>query len=139
MFKGNKRLDNSSQQLRAFLEQGCEFEGKLRFSGIVRLNGRIAGDIYSNDTLIVGESASIVGNIHVGTLIIAGKIAGDIIAKERVEIHPTAIVEGTIISPIVSIQEGAEFIGNLTVKKGQLIQNVNAQVLVENEAIYPAL
>lgn len=140
MFKGSSKQNHSpNTQLRAFLEQGCEFEGKLNFSGVVRLNGRIDGDITSDDTLIVGDSASIVGNIHVGTLIIAGKIIGEIIANDRVELHPTAEVEGTIESPIVSIQEGAQFVGKLNVKKGQMIAHRPKQVIVENDDSYPAL
>jgi hypothetical protein len=48
--------------LTAFIDQGSEFEGKLSFKDTVRIDGTFAGEISSDNTLIVGET----GEIHRG-------------------------------------------------------------------------
>jgi cytoskeletal protein CcmA (bactofilin family) len=103
----------NDRDLKAFLEHGCEFEGKLTFSGVVRLNGKLRGDIESEDTLIVGESAEIDGTLNVGAAVIAGRVTGDIKAKHRIEIHATGIVSGTIQSPTLVTHEGAQLMGQV--------------------------
>ena len=41
---------------------GCEFEGKLCFQGTVRINGAFRGEIYTPDTLVIGENARVTAN-----------------------------------------------------------------------------
>lgn len=109
----------NDREIRAFLEEGCEFDGKLNFSGVVRLNGKFAGDIDSEDTLIVGETALVEGNVRVGFAIIGGRIKGDITTKHCTEILTTGIVEGSITSPALISHEGAQILGQMTVYKEQ--------------------
>ena len=44
------------------IDQGCEFEGKLCFQGTVRISGTFRGEIFTPDTLIIGEGAVFKGN-----------------------------------------------------------------------------
>ena len=46
-------------QIDAFLGADTDFEGKLSFKGSVRVDGRFKGEILTDGTLIVGESASL--------------------------------------------------------------------------------
>ena len=107
----------NDREIRAFLEEGCEFEGKLTFSGVVRLNGRFRGEIESDDTLIVGNTAQIEGKLRVGALIVGGHIVGDIVSRHRVEILSTGLVEGRIESPSLVTHEGAMVVAQLNVKR----------------------
>lgn len=100
--------------IKAFLGPGSRFEGKLSFDEMVRLDGKFSGEITSSDTLIVGESAEIEGQIAVGALILSGRFKGDIKAASRVELHCPARVEGTIETPIVQIEEKVVFNGQIT-------------------------
>ncbi len=98
--------------INAFLGKDTEFEGKLTFSGAVRIDGQFKGEIFSKGTLIVGESAVIESNINVALIIISGEIHGNIIADNRIEIHAPGKVFGNIQSPTVVIDEGVLFEGN---------------------------
>ncbi len=93
------------------LDQGCEFEGKLCFHGTVRINGRFEGEIVTPDTLVVGESARVKGDIEAGVVIISGEVNGNIRAKYRVEIHKPAVFRGDIFTPSLSVDEGVIFEG----------------------------
>ncbi|MEN9827127.1 MAG: hypothetical protein RI953_2872 [Pseudomonadota bacterium] len=112
-----KKSDASynDREIRAFLEEGCEFEGKLNFNGVVRLNGRFFGDIDSDDTLIIGETALVQGNIRVGVAILGGRVIGDISTKHYTEILSTGFIEGSITSPKMITHEGAQVLGHISV------------------------
>lgn len=114
-----KKPDTSynDREIRAFLEEGCEFEGKLNFTGVVRLNGKFFGDIDSEDTLIIGETALVQGNIRVGVAIIGGRVVGDVATKHCTEILATGTVEGSVTSNTMITHEGAQIIGQITVQR----------------------
>jgi cytoskeletal protein CcmA (bactofilin family) len=98
-------------EINAFLGKNTEFEGKLSFSGTVRVDGRFKGSIYGDGTLIVGDSAAIHADVRVSHLIISGEIQGSLFAAERIEIHSPGKVLGNIRSPVVVIDEGVVFDG----------------------------
>jgi len=94
------------------IDQGCEFEGKLCFQGTVRISGTFRGEIYTPDTLIVGEGARVNGKIEAGTVIISGEVSGSVSAKHRVEIHHPAIFRGDIFTPSLQVDDGVIFEGS---------------------------
>src|SRR3954463_13678285 len=99
-------------QVTAVIDNGCEFEGKLCFHGTVRIGGIFRGEIYTPDTLIIGEGARVNGQIEAGTVIISGEVNGSVRAKHRVEIHHPAIFRGDIVTPSLSVDEGVIFEGS---------------------------
>src|SRR3954462_6920895 len=94
------------------IDQGCEFEGKLCFQGTVRISGTFRGEIFTPDTLIVGEGARVQGTIDAGTVIISGEVSGSIRAKHRVEVHRPAIFKGDIVTPSLRVDESVIFEGS---------------------------
>ncbi len=117
-WKEGKGMDTMERtEVNAFMGGETFFEGKLSYTGAVRLDGRFKGEIRSDDTLIVGETAKIEGEIHVGSAIIQGEIVGNLYAKEKVELHHPGRMIGDIITPAVVIDEGAIFEGNCKMKE----------------------
>ena len=105
-------VPNTHPSVTAVIDHGCEFEGKLCFQGTVRIGGTFRGEIYTPDTLIIGEGARINGQIDAGTVIISGEMNGIVRAKNRVEIHRPAIFRGDILTPSLSVDEGVIFEGS---------------------------
>lgn len=89
------------------IAEGTEIEGKFSFSGTATVNGRLRGEIISNDALIVGEKGVINASIHAGVVHISGEVVGDVNASERLELHGHCRVYGDVESPVVIIEEGA--------------------------------
>jgi len=104
-------------EINAFLGSNTEFEGKLSFSGTVRIDGRFKGEIYTEGTLIVGETALIESTVYVNHIVISGEIRGNIVAGKRIEIHAPGKVFGNIEAPAVVIDEGVIFEGNCRMTK----------------------
>jgi len=99
--------------IKAFLGPGSQFEGKLSFDEMVRLDGRFIGEIRSSDSLVVGDSAEIEGEIHVGCLILSGSFKGNIVASQKVELLEPARVEGVIETPLLKMEEKVIFNGEI--------------------------
>ena len=98
-------------EITAFLGKGTEFKGVLSFSGTIRVDGRVEGEIVSKDTLIAGDGAFLQGEISVGTLILSGKITGNITAGLKVHLLAPANIQGNIKTPKLIIEEGVVFNG----------------------------
>lgn len=98
-------------ELNGFLDRGSLFRGDLEFEDTMRIDGRFQGTIASKNELIVGETATIDGEIHVRRVAISGTVLGKIKADERVEIHRNGRVFSEIETPKLIIEEGAIFQG----------------------------
>ena len=111
--KMKKPIAIDKADIKAFLGPGSQFEGKLSFDEMVRLDGVFTGEIRSSDTLIVGETAEIEGNIQVGALILSGRFKGDIKATTMVELRAPAQVEGSVETPSLKIDNKVLFNGEI--------------------------
>ena len=122
-------MKGKSGDLNGFLDRGSSFKGELEFEDTMRIDGKFNGRIRSKNELIVGESAHIEGEIHVGRIAISGTVMGKITADQRVEIHRNGKVYSDIDTPALIIEEGAIFQGNCVMgdKKGASVTNLVAK------------
>lgn len=112
-----KETPIEKSDIKAFLGPGSQFEGKLVFDEIVRVDGTFRGEVTSRDTLIVGEAADVQAEVTVGTLILSGRFKGNIKASKKVELRAPAQVEGSIETPVLAVEEGVQLNGTLSMKK----------------------
>ena len=106
-----ERKQQDSGEWTGFLEQGVRLEGKLETTGTFRIDGSMKGTISSDDTLVLGERASVQGQIIGKRVVIGGRFEGVIQAKSRVEIQSSGVVTGEIHVPCLVIEPGAVFDG----------------------------
>jgi|SRR5579883_1945928 len=99
-------------EINTLLGKGTSFEGKLTFEGTVRIDGKLAGEVFSDDILVVGEGAEVKAKIDIGTLIVEGVIEGNIRASKLVELRAPARVRGNIETPQLIIEKGVLFEGH---------------------------
>jgi cytoskeletal protein CcmA (bactofilin family) len=90
----------------AFLGKGTDFKGVLSFEGTIRVDGRLEGEVHTKDTLIVGESAEIMGNVNVGTIITSGRITGNIVATVMAHLMSPGSLTGDVVTPKLKVDEG---------------------------------
>jgi cytoskeletal protein CcmA (bactofilin family) len=106
-----------SNQMNAFLGKDTEFEGKLSFSGAVRIDGSFKGEILTEGTLVVGETANLEADVQASHIIVSGEVRGNIAAENRIEVHAPGKIVGNIEAPIITIDEGVVFEGNCRMQK----------------------
>lgn len=98
-------------EITTLLGRGATFEGKLTFEGTVRVDGKLKGEVFSDDVLIVGEGATVEAEIDIGEIIIQGTVNGNIRAKRGIEIHAPGRVKGDLHTPSLQIDKGVIFEG----------------------------
>jgi cytoskeletal protein CcmA (bactofilin family) len=131
------------------LDGDCHTEGPLRVEGHVRGSvrggrivvlsaGRVDGDVTGldgsdNKFLIEGEVGGGVraGHVEVGPggrigagieatgAVVRGRVVGPVVARERLRIEGTAVVEGDVTAPRLAVEEGARVVGMIRAGKGR--------------------
>lgn len=91
----------------SFVGRGAYFEGKLAFSGNVRVDGHLRGEIRGDGTLVIGETGVVEATVLVRSLIVQGAATGQISAKERIEVGAQGRLEGSVAAPRLAVAEGA--------------------------------
>lgn len=98
-------------EITTLLGRGATFEGKLTFEGTVRIDGRFKGEVFTDDTLVIGEGAHVEAQIDVGEVIIQGTVVGNVTAKRSIEIHAPGRVKGDLHTPSLQVDKGVIFEG----------------------------
>ena len=115
MEHGEKKIRDKGEgdtEVAAFLGTGTEFNGTLTFEGTIRIEGKVSGEVISQDTLVVGEDAEVDAEVNVGVLVCRGQVRGNVKASGRIELHETSELRGNISTPRLMISEGAIFHGS---------------------------
>jgi cytoskeletal protein CcmA (bactofilin family) len=84
--------------------------GNVNSSGEIQFDGALEGDVKAG-SLIIGEKASVKGEVVCETVIVRGKVEGAIRAKS-VALASTAHIQGDILHSSLSVETGAHFEGN---------------------------
>ena len=96
----------------SILAQGCKFKGEITASGTFRVEGEFEGTISKPESLVVGKSGVVKGDVQVKNAIIGGKMLGNITAENKIELQGGSHVEGDIKTRRLVIDEGVYFEGN---------------------------
>lgn len=94
-----------------YLDRGTKVAGKLHFEDPARIDGEVEGEIHGK-SITIGESATVTAQITADSVVVWGKVKGEISASQRIEIRPTAKVQGNVTAPKLIIHEGAIFDGH---------------------------
>jgi cytoskeletal protein CcmA (bactofilin family) len=97
-----------------------ELNGEIGFKDMLRINGHVAGKIFSfKGTLIVDGSARVDAVIDTAVVVVNGTVNGDIVAHERVELGPAGVVNGNIATRSIAMKRGASFHGDCRMLKDE--------------------
>jgi cytoskeletal protein CcmA (bactofilin family) len=114
------------------------FEGDLKSEGNVRVDGAFIGDITARGRVLIGEVASVEGDIIGEAVAIGGLVRGDIVAR-KISVLRTGRVWGDLVSEALATEEGAFIQGQITMEEhvdiaGRLPPSAEADELEEAEA-----
>lgn len=118
MFAKKKR-DTST--IATLIGAGTTVSGNLAFRGRLHLDGVIEGDVSGEagaSMLAIGVDGVIEGAVQVDELVLNGSVRGDVLARERVELGPTARVDGNVAYKVLQMSAGACVNGRLLHQPG---------------------
>ena len=116
---------------RSALGAGTVIPGKLSFDTPVRIDGKLGGEIFSSEALIVGPTGTIDAQVEVKALVVQGVVKGRIIAKERIEILAGGRVEGSITTPCLRVEETGVYNGKCAMAVTQASANPTKIITIE--------
>jgi cytoskeletal protein CcmA (bactofilin family) len=91
--------------------KGTRISGKVNFRAPAKIEGEADGEI-SGDEIVIAEGAVVTARIAGTRITVAGQVSGEIIARERLELMPTARLKCTITTASLVLNEGAQFEGD---------------------------
>ena len=99
-----------NQSGRSFIAETMQVEGDFHYSGAVDVAGLIDGNVYGKE-MIIFDTGSVKGNLHVNKLDINGHVEGQIIADE-IYLGSNSVIKGDILfKSYLKTEEGAEIDG----------------------------
>ncbi len=98
----------------AVIGPSIQINGDLSGEEDLVIQGKVSGTIQLREkSLTVGSQGQVDANVLAHSIIIEGKVNGDLFGSERVSIRKTGNVQGNIVSPKVSLDEGCRFKGSI--------------------------
>lgn len=101
----------------SLIGEGTVVEGNVVFTGGLRIDGRVKGNVLSSDeqpsTLVLSERARVEGEIRVSHAVINGTVVGPVYGGQYVELQTKCNVTGDVHYRTLEIQLGAVVQGRL--------------------------
>lgn len=97
----------------SIIASGMKITGEVESDGIVKVEGRVLGNVRAEKQVLVARGGSIQGDIETAEAIVGGEVRGAIQATQRVEVQAGALVDGDIATPRIVVQEGGQVNGHL--------------------------
>jgi cytoskeletal protein CcmA (bactofilin family) len=124
---GGKSNNKPQNRIDCLIGAGTTIEGSITFTGGLRVDGRVRGDVIAADgkpgTLVLSEQAQIEGEIRVSHVVINGTVVGPVHAAEYIELQAKANVTGDVYYKTLEIQLGAVVQGRLVYQTdGKVVQ-----------------
>ncbi len=115
MFGG--KTSKPQTRIDSLIGDGTTVEGNVIFSGGLRVDGRVKGNVLTADdqpsTLVISERARVEGEIRVSHAVINGTVIGPVFGGEYVELQAKSNVTGDVHYRTLEIQLGAVVQGRL--------------------------
>ena len=128
MFKKNNKqqpIEINQQEISTIIGEGYVFTGELQGSSVIRIEGKIIGNVSVEGGVVLGEKGDIEGDITTKSLLIYGTVNGNIKAT-HLEIKKTGYVNGDITTDTIEIELGAQYNGKLNMHRQQMLSVAEA-------------
>lgn len=114
---GRKKKKQLHPHIDTLIGANTNIEGDINFTGGLRIDGHISGNVIATDdehsTLVLSTEGSIKGRIKVANVVINGTVTGPIHAQEYLELQEKAKVYGDVQYGSLEIQLGASVEGKM--------------------------
>lgn len=101
------------------ISQGTEITGDIKSSGDIRIDGILNGNLTTKGKVVIGPTGRIKGEVECKNSEVSGVIDGKISVSQLLNLKVSSKISGTIITNKLSIEPGALFTGNCSMKDGE--------------------
>jgi cytoskeletal protein CcmA (bactofilin family) len=105
----------------AFIGEGTSLTGNFSFTGVVRVDGTLSGEVRCEGTMILGETGVLKANMWTREAVLRGKVEGDIEAEDTIDLRYPCVVDGNIKTRNLVVEQGVVLRGK--VESGKLTES----------------
>jgi cytoskeletal protein CcmA (bactofilin family) len=116
MFGKESAMKMEEGKISTIIAKGTKITGNIDMQGSLRIDGYLKGQVNSSETLTVGGTGVVEGEVRVKEAVVGGKILGNLIATQKVELESNAAIMGDVKTRVFVIKEGGIFHGNCSMK-----------------------
>lgn len=114
---GRKKKNHLHHHIDTLIGSNTHIAGDINFSGGLRIDGHIVGNVIATDeqhtTLVLSNEGSIKGNIKAANVVLNGTVTGSIQATDYLDLQEHAKVYGDVLYGSLEIQLGASVEGKM--------------------------
>jgi cytoskeletal protein CcmA (bactofilin family) len=108
--------EEPSMEATAQIGPSIRIKGNVSAQEPLTIAGEVVGSIdVSGYRLVLTEAARVDADILAHTVVIGGSLSGRLCAEGAVVVHPTATISGEMITPAMSVLDGAQLQGKFEV------------------------
>lgn len=93
------------------IDENSVIRGDIHCNHSLRINGRVAGNIFAMGKVVIGINGFVEGNIIAQELEIIGEVIGKLKINDTLSLKPTACVLGDVETAYLVIEKGAKYMG----------------------------
>ena len=105
---------DSATERTSVLGPTLRFKGELHADEELLVEGHLEGSITHSQRITICRNGTVKANIRAQIIDVEGTVEGDLHADNSVHIKESAKIKGNVLAPNVSIVDGAQFNGNVT-------------------------
>lgn len=109
---GNKQQAANAEEIETIIGKQTQVKGNITAGSSIRIDGTLDGDLTASGDVIIGANGVVTGAIKARTVTVAGTVNGNLDVADRLELLPTAKINGDIAASVLVVGEGAVFKGN---------------------------
>lgn len=95
---------------------GTDITGDVRSTGDIRIDGTLNGNLNTKGKVVIGPTGKVKGEIECKNSEVSGVIEGKINVSQLLNLKASSKIVGDIITAKLSIEPGAVFTGNCSMK-----------------------
>jgi len=99
--------------------QTIQIKGTISGEENLIVEGTVEGSVHlKGHDLTIGQTGQVTADLDAKTVKVEGQVTGDVNGSEKVVVSKTGRVRGNIVSPRVTLEDGAKFKGSIDMDPG---------------------
>lgn len=105
----------------SIISAGTTITGDIECSGVLKVEGHVNGSVLRARQVMLSKDGAIHGHVTAHEFVVGGVVDGNVAATDRLELQPTAVVNGDITTKSIVVMEGARINGSVKMTELALV------------------
>lgn len=105
------------EKVDTIIGDGTAFVGTIKATGIVRIDGKMEGELQTQGDIVIGEKGEVAGTVKGRNITVAGRVIGNIEADDKLHLLSSGMIDGDIEIKTLVVDEGGHYLGGCVMKE----------------------